>query len=524
MMARRILDLFRTYPRVTWLRPGFWGQQTGRQAVPAAPVIAVQLVPDSFYVVFFGALIHAIRGRLDVQVEGVVVRSINSGTGIGVRALLQRSALFTALYCRPWRNAFGRLMDRSAYCSNSPRCVADLRDWRRAGELWAAMNVDQDLLDLRVDGVLVGDLVVDTYLRYRPSPEFRLRDPFVRRVIWQALRDVRRAEDYFKVRKPVVYITSHTTYLEHGIAARVALTRGVDVWSFGSLAKVGKKISLSDPFHTPDASAYRTRFDQLPNQAELLVMADEQLSFRLSGGIDSATSYMRQSAYGQQQADLPSGLEGAVVVFLHDFYDSPHVYGGLVFPEFWRWICFTIDVLRESGIPFFLKPHPNQISLGASVLDDLKQRYQGLLWLDQSAGNNRLASAGIACGVTVYGTVAHELAYLGVPSIACARHPHHTFDFCRTAQTESEYRRLLQDYRSCSLDREEMRRQALAYYTMHNLLDQPQARQLQQKYAALWKACNDSNATGESVCGLTRAVQADPEFSRICDEIAAGRA
>ena len=29
------------------------------------------------------------------------------------------------------------------------------------------------------------------------------------------------------------------------------------------------------------------------------------------------------------------------------FFDSPHIYNDLVFPDFYEWITFTLDVLKD---------------------------------------------------------------------------------------------------------------------------------------------------------------------------------
>lgn len=520
MKLQPVLDLFHRYPRIGWLKPEReFG--AGRALKPSGgAVLAVQATSSSFFVLLFRHLIEVVQHRHPVAAEGVVVRSINAAIGTGWVAHLKRSFILSHLYMRPWLHAFGGALRGVAYRSAAPAPWSDLVDSVRAHALWKQAIRKGDLDDLTVAGICVGDLIVDSCLRFTPTAEFDVARPFVRTVIWQALRDVRKADLYFGQRRVKAYLTSHTTYLEHGIATRAALKHGVAVWSFGSLSVTGKRLSPDDAFHTPNADDYRRCFEALPNQDELLAEAERQLNHRLSGGVDPATSYMRQSAYAQSNVPVPEGLNGAVVIFLHDFYDSPHVYADLVFRDFWRWVCFTIDTLREAGIPLFIKPHPNQIALGDAVLERLRQRYHDLRWLPPTASNTLLAKAGIACGVTVYGTVAHELAYLGVPSVGCARHPHHAFDFCRTAHDEQEYRALLINCRSTSWDREAMRRQALAFFVMHNMLDRPGARQLQRDYAALWKLCDSPDAAFEDVKGKLSTLLSNPDFLQIADQIA----
>lgn len=525
-VTRLLGNILRRYPPEFAVRPSSFdlGLPIAGNASPTGPgVLAFQSVPDKFYFLLFGAIRQHLRQLVPARADLLVVRSVSGAVGSGWLAEIRRSAMVAWLWSAPWERAYAGVMEDIAYRSATWRHPwKDLRDWRRAGELWRQWGRQPNGSGLLEQGVEVGDLVIDSYLRFRPAPRFDVHDRFVRRLVWQALRDVRQARAYFAAHAPALYLTPYTTYLEHGIAVRVALQFGVPVWSFGNLARFAKRLTQDDWYHTPDGSAYRCDFDALEGQPARLQLAEQQLALRLSGGIDSATSYMRQSAYGSTEALDPTVYRGAVVVFLHDFYDSPHIYPDLVFPDFWQWICFTIEALEEAGVPYFLKPHPNQIALSRAVLDELKARYPRLHWLPSDVSNVQLARADIACGVTVYGTVAHELAYLGVPTIACARHPHHAFDFCRTARTREVYRSLLQSPGSLPVPPDEMHRQALVFYYMHNLAGSPDERVLCDAFVQFWRACNTGEVTEEGVITGFRHLVGLPAFQRFVGRLAAG--
>jgi hypothetical protein len=279
-----------------------------------------------------------------------------------------------------------------------------------------------------------------------------------------------------------------------------------------------------------DYSDFYSTFEDLPDQDSRLEEARILLERRLSGGIDAATSYMRQSAYGNELIALPFNLKGAVVIFLHDFYDSPHVYPDLIFNDFWQWICFTIESLSDDNIVFFLKPHPNQISLSDVALEALRSKYPSLQLLPATASNVQLTKAGIACGVTAYGTVAHELAYLGVPSICCARHPHHAFGFSRTATTRAEYRVMLAGYREHPFAVDQLKRQALIFYYMHNLYGDADLVALRSAFVNFWRACNsdDLSSTKDSetsnILMNFEALVRLPAFDRFVDSVVASAA
>ena len=520
LVVRGLRFLFRRLPsdpRLAVFRAALVGT-----TVPTVerPLVAVQCVEDPMYFAVFGALLEQFAQRGGVRAELVVVRAINAAIGTGRSARLLRSRLLGRLVSVQWMRANAPLAGGVAYRSlafSNP--LAEWRDARLARRLRQQARERGGNFALEIDGVPVGDLVIDSYLRFRPAPRFDAADPFVGVLVRQAVRDVREARRYFARRRPALYLTSYATYLEHGIAARVALQQGVRVMSFGNFTRFGRELTLQDWFHTADTSRYRSDFEALPDPDACLAEAERQLQVRLNGGIDAATSYMRASAYGASGKPVPADMRGAVVVFLHDFYDSPHIYHDLVFPDFWAWIECTIATLTEAGIPFFLKPHPNQVHLSGEALQALRVRHPALRLLDSGLGNTRLVEAGMVCGVTVYGTVAHELAYLGVPSIACARHPHHAFDLCRTARTVEEYRAMLRTPAERPVDVAQMRRQALSFYYMHNLHDDTAALELRTAFITFWRTCHADNPAPPELLQAFDRMRRSPGFVALAADL-----
>jgi hypothetical protein len=502
------------------------GLRSSRSSSRAKRRLAVQLVEDRYYFALFTEISKRLgqglqqRTREELEAELIVVRSVSGAIGFDALSTLKRSSLVAYLATQSWVRAYGDAVQGVGYRSRPvARAHEELADARESARLWRSIQGREDISDLQIGSLTVGDLVMDSYLRFRPSPRFRADDPFVLSILLQAHRDVRRAQAYFGARdRPSLYLTTYTTYVEHGVAVRAALQAGVPTWSFGNLLQIGKKLSVDDAMHTPDSRFYRQTFAQLDDRAARLAIACDQLERRLSGQIDTATSYMKVSAYAQTNAEAPD-VRGAVIVFLHDFYDSPHVYHDLVFPDFWAWVCCTIETLRAANIPFFLKPHPNQISLGAQVLRDLSDAYPGLSFIPSAVTNRQLVDAGMLCGVTVYGTVAHELAYLGVPTIACARHPHVAFDFCRTARTKDEYQDLLR--RAGEAASGSMREQALEFYYMHNLNGSPEEVDAKHKLVAFRALCSSPSASDAELTASFDAVRHSAGFERFIQRLLA---
>jgi hypothetical protein len=476
--------------------------------------IAVQVVEAPFYYGLLGLMAAEIRRQSDYSSDAVVIRASSGAIGMGWAAWIRRSILINWLMTSQWVRALHPVIARVGLrCESWAHPINDSIDAWRSRKIWQHIRQQEGDLHLIIDGVQVGDLVIDSYLRFRPSPKFNVDDPFVLQLIRQTHRSVRRARRYFSEYKPKLYLTSYSTYIEHGVPVRVALQEGVRVYSFGSLNLFDKRLTIVDSYHSVNCEQYAEIFASLSEHERRRTEAETQLRIRLSGGIDPATSYMKTSAYAGVEANIPEGLDGAAVIFLHDFYDSPHVYPDLLFSDFWRWAVFTIDTLDKAGIKYFLKPHPNQIALSGSALEDLLKIYPSARILLSTVTNTQLAKAGIACGVTAYGTVAHELAYLGVPTIACARHPHTAFEFCRTARNLSEYVELISGANTMPIDPQHMRMQALEFYYMHNLYGSPEDLELRQQFVGLWRECQDPLSDVISAQSKLAALRDSPAFA-----------
>lgn len=491
-----------------------------RRGTLVGRVLAVQGVEDSIFHGLLATLAGDLQETAGVQPWLLQVRSINGAIGTGVVARLARSWPVAALFNAQWRRANADVMTGVAYRSSGWQ--SPLSRWRgaRAGRaLQRRLQRQGGLADLRIDGILVGDLVIDSYLRFRPAATVDLADPFLAQLLTQMLRDVALAQAWFSRAQPALYLSSYSTYIEHGVAVRVALAQGIPVRVFGNLVTFGKRLSINDPFHATNGGAYRDIAESLAEPSPALEHAKELLEARLGGKIDHATSYMRQSAYTPSGEPVPADVHGAVVVFLHDFFDSPHVYADLVFDDFWQWICCTIQALTEAGIPFFLKPHPNQIAASVAVLDELRAQFPSVRLLSTRITNRQLAEAGMGAGVTVYGTVGHELAYLGVPVICCARHPHHAFDFCRTAHSVAEYQGMLRQPFELPLDRDAMRHQALQFYYAHNLHGSAEVHALRARFGALFKVGNDDKASPDALARSLAALRAEPGWLVFVQEL-----
>jgi hypothetical protein len=450
-----------------------------------APVVLIQDVEDDFYFALFGKIVAGLRAAGPLRVDGYSLRALRLASASSLRQFFWNMVSQNWLSDWKWRRLYGAFADRIAYSTAGwlPPWTA-LRLWRDAWSVWRSLKSVDALVQLSIDGISVGDLIIDSYLRFKPAPALDLTDPYLLVIIRQTMKNIGKAARYCDRNKPALYLTSYTTYIQHGVPARVAAQRGIPIRAFSNLQEPTTAITRDNLWHTRDSRNYRNDFSALPDQAERIAAAEAQLNDRVAGKIDPATGYMKTSAYGST-AMVECDVLGKPVIFLHDFYDSVHIYRWICFHDFWTWACFTIDTLQAAGIAFAVKPHPNQVTGSSAVIEQLLKKYPDLTMIPTNVTNDQLVRGGMACAVTVYGTVASEMAFMGVPSISCGENPHISFDFCHTARTPVEYAELLRNYDNLPGTPADRRQESCIFYYMHNMHIDSHQRLLKDKMAEL---------------------------------------
>lgn len=432
--------------------------------------IAIEGTTNRVYAGMCGLLINGIKND-DLNIDLLWIESFNSAVGDNINAKLYRSTFFHWITFRQWYRLYRFFVNRIAYRSYrflNP-CI-ELVNYLKARKIFKGIEIDEDFKHYKIDGIVVGDLIIDSYLRFKPSCEFVSNDPFLQKLVRQTLRDLYKAKKYFTNTNPRLYFCSFSTYIQHGVPVRVALMNRTEVRALpDSPISFGKKLDIYDYHHTANFDFYIDQFKELEDKRYKYELAEQAFKQRLSGNIDPAISYMKKSAYASSPDKKKLNVSGAVVIFLHDFFDAPHSRDGLIFNDFWSWIIETIETLSANRINFFIKPHPNQSSESEKVVELLLDKFSKIKIIRASTSNAILFESGIVCGVTAYGTVTHELAYFGIPSIACAKHSTHKYTFCRTANSIEEYRQMLATADLIPCSPIEMKTQSLEYYYIHNL-------------------------------------------------------
>src|SRR5262249_32711825 len=152
--------------------------------------------------------------------------------------------------------------------------------WRELAFAWRAwrffrsLESKEQLAGLAGGGILICDLVIGSYLRFKPTAEGDLDDLYLFVILRPAVKDVSTPYAYFRKARPCLYLTTYATYIQHGIPVRVAVALGIPVRSFANAQEFSTVLTKDHFFQTTRCGDYSERFARLPDGDEKIARAD----------------------------------------------------------------------------------------------------------------------------------------------------------------------------------------------------------------------------------------------------------
>ena len=320
----------------------------------------------------------------------------------------------------------------------------------------------QSVLNLKINNILIGDLIYDTYLKkFRENyPTINVKSKKFLNFLNEFINLFFLWEKIIKEKKINRVILSHAEY-SLGLPARICQSRGGVTYIVESdrLARLDKNFN----YRFSCSKNYKREFNRFPNKLKKIFIAKAKLKLenRVKGSVKDIP-YMTKSAYGKLNKkpfilkklitnDNKDNLK--ILISTHDFVDAPHINGKFVFNDMVEWLEFLVKFSKETNYLWFIKNHP--------IMNDKWKPYQAytrgvvdniiknskIILLDSSLPHNYLIKKiGINCVLTVSGQVAHEYAFNKIPVInASTRNIHSSFNFNFHARNIKHYKYLIKN-------------------------------------------------------------------------------
>lgn len=432
--------------------------------------LLIQTPSDYYFLSLFGHAIAELKKKNNDNVVGLwpTILVVKQRRDLLFPIRLAYSWINSFLLKRKWAKLYQVIGVETLETVADVPFVKRIKFFSEAFRIWMNLKSKEELLALHLNGIYCGDLIGDTYLRYRIRPSISIRSLSTLYYIYLTLCAIESSERLASKKNISLYLTSYATYIQHGIPVRVFLKKGITVYSSGNLQQRFKKLSIDDHFHTAAHKNYFQTFKTLDDQPGKIALGHQMLENKFKGVIDRSTSYMKSSAFDEVTGHDDEKLNFDGVLFLHDFYDSPHVYSSMLFADFYEWADHTFRLIEKNKLNIGIKPHPNQTEESKRDIKKLKRAFPSLQWIEPSTSNLKIFGSGIKFGISIYGTVLHELAYHGINPICAGDNPHASFDFIHRPETIVEYDRLILNANDLRLPLDYKDKVASFFY-MHNV-------------------------------------------------------
>lgn len=343
---------------------------------------------------------------------------------------------------------------------------------------------------LTIDGIPVGDLIYDSYLRANGCPTVEglnnsllssVADGFVRFHMYNGLLDRHEV---------AAVVVAHTVYNYIGMLARTAASRSVPVlYDDGVVPLYVKRRCGFAEARMPQGYFSFAEFESVfrHEREEATAFGRSFMESRVGGAVGLVFDDTASGAYAKQRrlADRTeicrelgwSEGKPIVTVMTHVMVESPHAVPGTLHPDVHAWMRHTLDVAaRNPHIQWLIKGHPDEqrweVGRGGPLAVPDRVALERLLEPHREAAHIRLCPTDLHtrsvmdCSqavVTRFGSCGFEFASQGIPVVIAAQASYARHGFTIEPRTHAEYEEAL-----ARLDRveplsEEQRARALTY-------------------------------------------------------------
>lgn len=336
-------------------------------------------------------------------------------------------------------------------------------------EVYPSLYSKRDVENLTVDGIWIGDLIYDTYLRARGQPSVDLQDGSFCLFLQEALENFVFWQEYFEQHEVRAVNVSHCVY-NNAIPLRIAVRKGIPVYQVNATHVY--RMSEHNLFAYGDYRFFPEKFGQLSLQEQKAGKQEAQrrIGLRFSGEVGVDMRYSTKSAYGRRSSSnvLRTSDKFKVLIAAHCFFDSPHSYGNNLFPDFYEWFEFLGQISNETDYDWYVKTHPDFLPGNIEVINYFLNKYPRLTLIDAATSHHQLIEEGVGCALTTYGTIGFEYAALGIPVVnASLCNPHIAYDFNIHPKSVEEYSEILHNLDSLPIDIN--KDQVCEYYFMKHI-------------------------------------------------------
>lgn len=308
----------------------------------------------------------------------------------------------------------------------------------------------KDLHNLNYKGIKIGDLIYDTYLRYKNVPTINIEDEFINEIFAKIIYSYEKLDKLNKSNNISYFFTNQLSYIHHGFPSRYFLKKKTKVKYFGGKASYLSNHKLNNYWHSYNFRKFPQIFKNLKNKKEKIKKAKKLLTDKFKGKIiPQETFILEKSAYKNFVNKKTENFIG--IIFLHCFVDAPTGRSKCLFNDFYEWTDETLNFFETQKLShkIAVKPHPYSRDISIDTELNFKKKYPNFIWLSKKISNKQIFSKKPNFGISALGTVLPEIAYHNIFCMSAGMHPSMAYNFVYRPKTKKQYfDKILEQYKS----------------------------------------------------------------------------
>ena len=371
---------------------------------------------------------------------------------------------------KKWSKLYFSIGASKVYTLKPSNLSVRKKNFLKSKEIFSNIKSKEDLINLKYDNVLIGDLVYDSYLRFAFKATVNLKDPFLIKCIYTAINAFSVAEKLNKDYDIETYFSSYSVYVHHGIIIRYLLFKSSSkVFTFGNmLYSVKKRLSKKDYLDTHSYKSFKKKFETLENKSKKIKLAKIELNKKFLGKDDFSTrnDFLPINTYkSKKKVDIKKLSEIEGVLFLHDFFDGPHMNGNMIYPDFYEWATDTMNEIQSNKLKIAIKSHPNSRLESLKINDLLQNKYKELIWLDKDLSNQIIfKQKNIKYGISCIGSVLYEMSYHNKVVLSAGPNSTSSFNFALNPKNKAQYKYYLENLKKYKPKKNQVNEVCKLYY------------------------------------------------------------
>lgn len=325
-------------------------------------------------------------------------------------------------------------------------------------KIYKKIKNKNDIEKIKIEKILFGDLIYDTFLRKYSVPTIDFKEKKFRIFLLDFIKLTYYWLNYFKENNVKAVVGSHYCYT-YGITLRISTTKNIESYTVDTdaVTKLDKKYNNQWIQH----HNYRSIFKTFKSKEKKLAIkiGKDQLIKKFSGatGYKIGVPQMQKSAFSRLSNKsktkklLGDTCDTKVLICSHDFFDAAHSYGKNFFPDFYEWVIFLGEMSNKTNYEWYIKTHPplkgkfeRYQKFSVDVVDEIVKKYPKIKKIPPETSHLKLIKEGINVVLTVFGTVATEYSFFKIPVInASLNNPHAKYNFSITPKSYYDYKKII---------------------------------------------------------------------------------